>query len=174
MMRKYWILAAMALLLPLSAAAAEKPALSNDATSAAFQRLKSLEGNWETKGTTQGDATISYKVIANGSAVLERFNFVGHPEQEMVTMYTVENGKLVLTHYCMAGNQPRMLARSFSPATGELAFDFAGGSNIAAGAGHMHSASFKFTDADHFSSNWQFVEAGKTKFTEDVTYTRVR
>ncbi len=89
-------------------------------------------------------------------------------------MYTLENGNLVLTHYCMAGNQPRMTARRFSPATGDLAFDFAGGSNIAPGAGHMHTARFKFTDPDHFSSNWQFVEAGKTKFTEDVTYTRVR
>jgi hypothetical protein len=75
----------------------------------------------------------------------------------------------------MAGNQPRMQARSFNTATGELQFQFLDITNLSSpGAGHMHNVRFRFVDNDHFSSEWQFYEDGKPKMTETAEYTRVR
>src|SRR5262249_9816754 len=70
------------------------------------------------------------------------------------------------------GNEPQMVAEKFDGASGELDFAFAGGSNIAPGAGHMHDAVFHLASRDHFDAKWDFVEAGKVKFSEEIHYTR--
>jgi len=141
---------------------------------AAFARFKSLTGNWEAKGP-MGISRVHYEIVAGGSVVLERFTSDELPKgSDMITAYHLDGDRLVLTHYCMAGNQPRMRARDFDPATGIVQFDFAGAGNLASpAAGHMHSAKFHFVDADHFTTEWQFVENGKPKFTETAKYTRL-
>ena len=48
------------------------------------------------------------KVTAGGSVVHETL-FPGQP-QEMVSVYTVNGPDLIMTHYCVLGNQPRMKA----------------------------------------------------------------
>ena len=158
-----------------AALAADRKGTSTPDSQAAFEQLKSLAGEWDIRSKTEdhgGHAT--YTVLADGSAVQERYVPEGHPENEMLTVYYLDNGQLALNHYCMAHNQPHMTVRRFDAGSGDLAFDFAGGSNIAPGAGHMHNASFQFHDHDHFSSTWQFVEKGKVKFEEAFDYTRVR
>jgi hypothetical protein len=74
----------------------------------------------------------------------------------------------------MAGNQPRMQARSFNPETGEVAFEFLDATNLTAGAGHMHNAKFRIADHDHLVTEWEFYENGQKKFGESAQYTRVR
>jgi hypothetical protein len=141
-----------------------------DAT-AAFSRLKGLAGEWDVE-STHGKGHSKFEVIANGSVVLEHFAEPG--SQEMLTAYHLDGGQLVLTHYCMAGNQPHMVAQKFDGASGELDFAFAGGTNIAPGAGHMHDAAFRLASNDRFDAKWDFVEAGKVKFSEEIHYTRVK
>jgi hypothetical protein len=138
---------------------------------AAFSRLKGLAGEWNVD-STRGRGHSRFDVIANDSVVLEHFSEPG--AEEMLTAYHLDGNRLVLTHYCLAGNQPRMVADKFDPSSGELDFAFAGGSNIAPGVGHMHDASFRFVSADNFSATWDFVEAGKVKFSEEIRYTRVK
>lgn len=140
---------------------------------AAFARLKQLEGEWQSVKATDGKVShLTYRVIADGSAVEERFT--GGPG-EMLTVYTLSDDRLLLTHYCMAHNQPRMEARSYNSASGSLDFDFLDATGLSTpDAGHMHSASFQFIDNDHFRTTWQFVENGKPKFNEPFEYTRVR
>src|SRR5437868_15374337 len=73
--------------------------------------LKGLAGEWTGKakhGDMEHEATVTYKVTAGGSAVVETV-FPG-TEHEMVTVYHQDGDDLVLTHYCMLGNQPRMRA----------------------------------------------------------------
>src|SRR5713226_971817 len=72
---------------------------SNDAT--AFARLKTLVGEWEAD-TKMGKAHVSYELIAGGTAL---------KMPAMLTVYHLDGERLLLTHYCMAGNQPRMQAR---------------------------------------------------------------
>jgi hypothetical protein len=124
--------------------------------------MKRLAGTWVGKagsGEQSMDATVTYRVTANGSAVAETlFPGTGH---EMVTMYTVEKGAIVLTHYCAAGNQPRMRARA-GGADRELVFDFAGGAGIDPRKdSFMHDARFVFVDDDHLRSEWRDWDGGK-------------
>jgi hypothetical protein len=124
----------------------------------AFERLKTLEGTWTGSAAhdgggqaSGGDVTVVYKVTAAGSAVQETL-FPGTPH-EMVTMYHLDGARLVLTHYCAAGNQPRMeLEASADPNV--LSFTFVGGTNMSETDMHMHSARITFVDADHVRSVW--------------------
>src|SRR5215470_4974278 len=104
------------LLVSVTLAAAPAANSSNDAT-AAFARLKTLSGEWEAT-TSMGKTHLSYQVISGGNAVVERESNEKTPE--MLTVYYLDGDRLLLTHYCMAGNQPRMEARAFDPQTGEL------------------------------------------------------
>ena len=76
------------------------------------------------------------KVTAGGSAVQETL-FPGQP-MEMVSVYHLDKGDLVMTHYCVLGNQPRMKADPKSPAN-QIHWVFAGGTNLdPAKDTHMH------------------------------------
>jgi hypothetical protein len=166
---------AVLLLSTMSWASAPK-GLSSSESQAAFARLKSLAGEWEGADANGGKSHLRYEVISGGSAVAEHFQSddMG-AANAMLTVYYLDGGQLVLTHYCMAQNQPHMQAQSFDSAIGDLQFAFVGASGLPGPeAGHMHNASFRFIDADHFSTDWQFFEGGKLKFNETVQYRRVR
>ena len=137
----------------------------------ALSRLKVLVGDWDVE-SSRGKARSKFELIAGGSVLLEHFTEPGGPE--MLTAYHLDGSRLVLTHYCVAGNQPQMVAEKFDSASGELDFAFAGGSNIAPGAGHMHDAVFHLASNDRFDAKWDFVEAGKVKFSEEIHYTRTK
>ena len=138
---------------------------------AAFARLKTLAGEWQAD-TKQGKAHLSYELVAGGSALLERETMDGMPP--MVTVYYLDGDRLLLTHYCMAGNQPRLEEQRFDPATGEIDFAFLDATNLATpGAGHMHNAKIHLIDQNHLTSEWQFYQDGKPKMTENAQYTRV-
>jgi len=139
---------------------------------AAFARLKTLVGEWEAD-TRMGKAHLNYELIAGGTALVERVTAEKMPA--MLTVYHMDGDRLQLTHYCMAGNQPRMQARTFNPESGELEFQFLDATNLAsAGAGHMHSARIRFVDDRRLATEWEFYENGQRKFTETAQYTRVR
>jgi len=139
---------------------------------AAFARLKTLVGEWEAK-TPDGTARLSYELTGAGTVLVERESAEKMPG--MMTMFHLDAGRLMLTHYCMEGNQPRMQARAFNAETGEVRFQFLDATNLAdPKAGHMHNATFRVLDHDHMQSEWQFYENGAPKMTESFTYTRVR
>ena len=139
---------------------------------AAFAKLKTLAGEWEAD-TAMGKVHVSYEVVGAGTALLERESSEKMPA--MVTLYHLDGSRLILTHYCMTGNQPRMLARNFNAETGEIQFQFLDATNLASPAtGHMHNARLRLVDSDHFNAEWQFYEDGKPKMTETAQYSRVR
>jgi len=114
---------------------------------------------------------INYEVISGRSAVVER---VVVDKMPMETIYHLDGARLLLTHYCMLGNQPRMEAKEFDPESGELRFEFLDVTNLPSpGAPHMHNAKFQFIDADHVSADWELFEGGKYKSTEHFEFTRV-
>jgi hypothetical protein len=154
---------------------AANPSNSPDAATA-FARLKSLAGDWEGRTKDGSKSHIRYEVISGGSAVLEHFEDQSMgAANAMVTVYYLDGGRLLLSHYCMAKNQPRMQAQAFDDAAGELRFTFLDATGLPSpDAGHMHNATFHFTDANHFSADWQFFENGKPKMTESLQYTRVQ
>ena len=170
--RRLLAISSLFLAATISAGAARRAAANTEVDpGTAFSRLKALVGDWDVE-SSQGKAHSRFELIAGGSVLLEHFTEPGG--QEMLTAYHLDGSRLVLTHYCVAGNQPQMVAEKFDGASGELDFAFAGGSNIAPGAGHMHDAVFHLASSDQFDAKWDFVEAGKVKFSEEIHYRRTK
>ncbi len=119
-------------------------------TNAGLERMKTLAGTWvaadkDGKPTEQVMSII--KVTAGGSAVHETI-FPGQP-QEMVSLYTADGPDLIMTHYCILGNQPRMKADPNASAN-QVVFQFIGGGNLDPKKDrHMHESTLTFVDADH-------------------------
>ena len=166
------ILAATVVWLGLAGTVAQAAGKPETNASEAFAKLKTLAGSWEAT-SQRGKVTSSYEVISNGSALVEHVKVPG--ESEMLTVYHLDGNRLVLTHYCTAGNQPHMQAEAYDPASNQLVFNFAGGGNLSdLNAGHMHNVAFKFASADAFSANWTFQENGRPKFVQNIEYHRVK
>lgn len=169
-MRKYVLpLASLLLVAPaVYGAATDSPVID---AKAAFDRLRGLAGEWQAK-TDKGNMHVTYEVISAGSAVVEREVI---ERMAMETIYYLDGSRLLLTHYCMLGNQPRMEARSYNPETGELKFEFLDITNLAnSDAPHMRNATFHFVDADHLTGEWQFFQSGKLERTDTIELTRMR
>jgi hypothetical protein len=158
------------ILLPLGAAfalAAPSPAAGKPASaSPALDRFKALAGDWvaaeDGEMFKKGDLVARYAVTAAGSAVVETV-FPGSPH-EMVTVYLADGPDLVLTHYCMEGNQPRMRAKN-PKGSSRLDFAFDGGTGINPKKDrYMNSVSLEFVGPDELSSVWTEIEAGKPVF----------
>ncbi len=124
-----------------------------------FENLKGLEGEWVAgEGSASPGDRATYRVTAAGSAVVETV-FAG-TDHEMVTVYHLDGGDLMLTHYCAAGNAPSMRALPGSDAD-HVAFECIGGRNMTEADGHMHTAQWNFIDADHARSTWHFYAGGE-------------
>jgi hypothetical protein len=146
----------------------------NPDAAAAFDRLKQLAGDWQATAGDGKGARTRFEVIARGSAIVETYS---DPKMgaggEMVTVYHLDGPRLVLSHYCIAKNQPRMQLASYNPASGEMTFEFLDATNLPSGAGHMHRAQYTIEGPNRFTTIWDFVKDGKTAFTEKQQFTKV-
>jgi hypothetical protein len=154
--RPFFTLALLTLATP---ALAQAPAVDGKA---AFERLKSLAGTWEGKaGHAQPSeaATVTYRV-ASGGSVVEETLFPGTPH-EMISMYHLVDGQLVLTHYCSMGNQPRMRLDGRASTPERLVFAFDGGTNLdPAKDTHVHSGVVEWMGGTLHAA-WTVYSGGK-------------
>lgn len=128
---------------------------------AAFERLKTLVGTWHGHHTTVDGPPmqVDYRLTGNGTALVERL-FAGSPH-EMTSVYFLDGGDLVLTHYCAMGNQPRMKLVAGGK-DGDLKFDFVGGTNLdVATSTHIHGGRIAIAAADRFDAEWHVWSQGK-------------
>ena len=142
---------AMLLALPLAAYGEDKTGKSPPRpTNPAFETMKKLAGTWlatDENGKPTDQVVSIIKVTSGGSAVHETI-FPGQAE-EMVSVYTVDGPDLVMNHYCVLGNQPRLKADPNSSAN-QICFQFAGGSNLDPTKDkHMHSVTLTIVDDSH-------------------------
>lgn len=146
---------------------------------AAFERLKSLAGTW--KGVTADDraATLEVAIIAGGHTVMESYAMdgLGHdkPENRMYTLYHLDGEDLMLTHYCVSNNQPRMRADLSGKDSDVLRFQLYDATNLTdPNAGHMYKATIHLVDADHLTTEWTYREQGADAYSVPVTYQRAK
>jgi phage tail protein X len=151
---------------------AQSDAQSPSGAEKSFTLLKTLAGTWQGPVTTnppmsdmtQGTATqVTMRVTSRGNALVHEMKAAGTPDDPAkydhpVTMLYLDNDRLLLTHYCDAGNRPRMVARtSRDGKTVEFDFlDVAGGTQY----GHMHHAVFTIIDANHHIEDWTYMMPG--------------
>src|SRR5262249_20178600 len=94
-----------------------------------------------------------------GSAVVETI-FPG-TEHEMVSVIHRDGPDLLLTHYCMLGNQPKMKA-SGKGENNKVEFKFVSATNLKSEKDkHMHDATYTFVDKDTLRSEWTHFNDGK-------------
>lgn len=130
--------------------------------SAGFEKMKSLAGEWTGKSRDGKPVTVSYALVSDGSAMLEKIG-MAH-DSDMVTVYHPDGDSLMMTHYCAAHNQPRMRAGKVSPESRNIVFDFVDATNLASpSAGHMHRLVLTFEDRDRIVQEWTWKEKDKEK-----------
>lgn len=124
-----------------------------------FNQLKSLSGSWEGKNSMGEPVKVSYRMTAGGSALMSEID--GHGEQMISMIHFDGANRLLLTHYCTVGNQPRMLA-SASPDGKIITFRFLDATNLdSPQAGHMDHVVIAMLDANHHTEEWNFTDHGK-------------
>jgi hypothetical protein len=148
----------------------DQPARSDAQKS--FDKLKTLAGSWQGLVTTvppqpeMGDGTrteVLLRVTSRGNALVHEMKEAGAADDPTrndhpITMLYLDGERLLLTHYCDAGNRPRMAART-SPDGKTVEFDFldvAGNLQF----GHMQHAVFTVLDANHHTEDWTYMMPG--------------
>lgn len=134
-----------------------------------FHQLAGLEGKWVGKGSQGQPIEVTFRMTAGGSALMSEIHGEGH--ENMITMFNMDGDRLIMTHYCGAGNQPRMKVASSDAKS--VSFEFFDGTNIAPGAGHMQHVTFAQADATHHTEDWVFLDHG-TEMKEFFTLERAK
>jgi hypothetical protein len=147
--------------------------ISKGESRALYDRFKKLAGVWEgnsTKGWTERETV---KVIAGESAVLFE-SFDAHPGETMLTLVHMDGDRLMITHYCVAKNQPRLVATSISDDGKTVIFTFLDATNLASrDVGHMDKVKFEFADESHYTSQWTWYQNGHEDWMEKIVSRRL-
>ncbi len=119
--------------------------------------LTKLVGDWEmTDENGEKHLASTFAVTSGGSAVRE-IMWPGQ-EMEMTNLYHMDGGVLVCTHYCAAGNQPRMIAAN-SQMTAEgtvFNFEFDSVSNLRESHEHyMGNMTLTILDDGRLREDWR-------------------
>ena len=154
-MKEYVIGAGLALALALGATA-------HADTDAIMKKLRSLEGEWtllDEQGEDTGQLGSEFRLTANGSALRE-FMFPGD-EHEMLNVYHADGDRVLMTHYCGAGSQPRLEVVAADEGDG-LLLKFESITNLPSpGAYFMHRAEFDWEGDDRLTVTWYGSENGE-------------
>jgi hypothetical protein len=122
-----------------------------------FDLLKSMEGKWVGRDSQGEQIEVTFRMTAGGSALMSEIR--GHGPENMITMFHMDGDRLLMTHYCGVGNQPRLKVVSVDAKA--VSFEFVDGTNIGPGAGHMQYVTFSQPDANHHLEEWTFLDHGK-------------
>jgi len=139
---------------------------------AAWEKLKAIEGEWIGKSTKGWTETSTWRLIAGGSALMEN-SFDAHPGESMVTFIHPDGDRLILTHYCMAKNQPRMMLTSVTEEGTYFDFTFLDATNLKSrDKGHMDRCRVKLNADGTFTEQWTWYQKGTESWMEVIEYKR--
>jgi hypothetical protein len=132
-------------------------AFAASAAQKSFEELKALDGTWEGKALNGQPLEVAYRVTSNGSAIISEIK----GKEDMISMFNLDGDRVLLTHYCAVGNQPRMVA-SASPDGKTFTFDFVDATTLPTpDAAHMIRMVLAMPDANHHTEEWTFSDHGK-------------
>lgn len=128
----------------------------------AFARLKALVGTWDVEDVEDvehDERHVVYSLSGGGETLVEEFK--GEPT--MASFYHMDGEKLMLTHYCNAGNQPRMTAATYDEAKGVVSFRFLDVTNLKApDAYHTRDLDVRFLSDDRIELTFTGLKEGQT------------
>lgn len=125
----------------------------------AFASIKKLPGAWEGKTPNGGTFEVTFKTVSGGSAVMSE---IVVPNEDMISMIHLDGpNKILLTHYCAAGNQPRMQG-AVSADGKTITFNYVDATNLdSPDTGHMQRMVLTILDDNHHTEEWTFLDHGK-------------
>jgi len=125
----------------------------------AFNKIKSMSGTWVFKAPDGKSTDVNFRTVSAGSAVMSE---ILAPNEDMISMIHLDGpNRLLLTHYCASGNQPRMAA-NVSPDGKIITFNYIDATNLAdPDTGHMRKMVLTVIDDNHHTEEWIFVDHGK-------------
>ena len=148
--------ALLALMLAGGNAAAEGESL--------MEKLKGLEGDWtmlDENGEDTGVIGSTFRISSGGSVLVEVMAPDSPDGHEMFNMYHADGERVLMTHYCAAGNQPRLEVIATDEGN-RLELRFESITNLASpDTGHMHQAEYIFHGDDRLTTRWQSMQDGK-------------
>lgn len=139
---------------------------------ARFEFMKQLEGRWVGDGLSEGmpEGAFEFRLTAGGTAIEER-EMIGTP-MEMLTVYHMEGKDLVGNHYCMLGNQPRVVAaKTVRDDTLSFTCDGKPGNARSHDEEHVHSWKMRL-DGDKLFYSAELIKDGKLTEAPSVVLTR--
>lgn len=144
-----------------TAPAKPKPELTE--AQKAFAKLKTIEGVWQAVpkvNDPQGyeafkdiPMTVVMRKTSRGNAFLHEMTHPNIPDNP-ITMFYMQDKELWLTHFCDAGNRPRMTGKVSADGK-RLEYDFidiTGPTKF----GHMKRAVITFADDNNHTQEWTF------------------
>lgn len=141
-----------------------------------FKQLQALAGKWHGQYKTGGTHQVSYRLSARGSALVETWTM--SKDSESLTIYTLDNDRLLATHYCPQGNQVTLMLSDVDDEN-RLHFEFLEGRNLHDESGH-HQTSFwvqvsdeTFTRSETYAPN-KNTQTATLEEGESVVYRRVK
>jgi hypothetical protein len=175
------------ILLPLTLFALSTIAFAQSDSPKSFDTMKTLAGTWTgpvkldppntEMGSTGKPVRVSLRVTSRGNAIVHEMQEDATVEDATkydhpVTMFYEDNGRLILTHYCDAGNRPRMEGK-LSPDGKTVDFTFLDVSGSTQ-FGHMQHATFTVIDANHHTEDWTYLMPGDKLMHAHFDLTRAR
>lgn len=126
------VMVILAALHPAAPSAADQPAsrVAGSLSRRAFERIRSLRGRWKDVSTKGWTESTDFNLIARDSVVLETSRFTDTGEG-MASTFSLDGDRLLLTHYCEARNQPRLIATAISEDGSDIRFTFKDATNLA-------------------------------------------
>jgi len=104
-----------------------KPAVPQTDAKKAFEKLKTLSGTWQ--GTVMNiPINFTIRPASSGTAILHEGTTEKGPPDHEITMFYVEEDRLLAVHYCDGGNRARLVGKMLPDGKGvEFSFlDVAG------------------------------------------------
>jgi hypothetical protein len=142
-------------------------AFAEEAGDKVLARLRGLAGTWEGTfewsgaRTGSGKARATYEVTGNGSAVVEHLFMNDQKVASMTSAYHLDGADLRMTHYCAAGNQPRLKATRIAEGESGAQFSFVDATNLASRPAHVEAFEIRFPAPDRLVLRFTFDAAGK-------------
>jgi hypothetical protein len=169
----FWTILMLAVVAVPGAIAAEMPEHPQPPADARLDFLKQLEGSWtgDFGEEGMGATTYEFRVTAGGHAVEER-EMLGTP-MEMLTVYHMDGTALIGTHYCMLGNQPRLIAaEKIVDDTLSFRCDGKPGNAASHDEQHVHAWSMRIADDGTLHYDAELVRDGEITEAPTVVLTR--
>ncbi|MBS0192526.1 MAG: hypothetical protein U0573_07780 [Phycisphaerales bacterium] len=152
-------------------------AASAEQKQATLGRVKSLAGTWKVTGPKGDENQTTAFTVGGGGSTVREVMFPG-TAHEMTNMYHMDGQKIVCTHYCATGNQPRMTAPvttldAASASNEPLCFKLEHVSNLRSpDESYMGEMWLTFKDANTVEQRWKSFKGDHLE--SDVIFTLTR